>query len=71
MSDFLKFFNEYNAKRNFKLEIYYSGIMDWCINIYTKDNESIINIQNCDMEFVFARAQVEFKEYLLEHFDGY
>lgn len=84
MQDFLKFFDE--KARNFPmhLEITYSKICDWCINIYKKgctkdypnsekDGEDavIVYVQDVDMELCFAKAHVALKEWLLEHNGGY
>jgi hypothetical protein len=75
MQDFLKFYNE-KKKGNWTLNIYHSSIMDWCITIGYKvtsknHGETIIDVQSCDMEFVFAKAQVELKEWLLNNEGGY
>lgn len=50
--------------------------MDWCINIgykstHPKCEETIIQIQDCDYELAFAKAQVELKEWLSENNGGY
>lgn len=31
----------------------------------------IVNVSDCDMELCFAKAQVQFKEWLLENNGGY
>lgn len=36
MSDFLRFFDKKAESYPMHLEIYYSKIMDWCINIYKR-----------------------------------
>lgn len=77
MSDFLKFFAEKVKDYPMHLEIYYSKVMDWCIDIYKKDIwtgeklAEMVNVQNCDMELAFAKAQVELKEWLMENEGGY
>ena len=77
MDEFLKFFDEAKYNYPMHMEIYYSSICDWCITIWTGRNSNfanrkrIVNIQNCDMEYVFAKAQVELKDYLSEHEGGY
>ncbi|RNB59442.1 hypothetical protein EDM57_04685 [Brevibacillus gelatini] len=71
MEEFLRFFNEIKHRTGrYTLEIYYSGIMDWCITI-NRHGETIVNVQNCDMDYVFAKAHVLFKEWLLETQGGY
>ena len=77
MSDFLKFFAEKVEYYPMHLEIYYSKNMDWVIHIWKKgcgengNDLNIVNIQDCDIELCFAKAQVELKEWLLEHEGGY
>lgn len=76
MSDFLKFYNSIKSNHSFALEIYHSSIMDWCITIgykvtSIKHGETIIHVQSCDMELVFAMAQVELKNWLSENEGGY
>ena len=76
MESFLKFFNDITDNYGFNLEIYYSSITDWCIKVgykstHPKSDETVINVSHCDIEFVFAKAQVELKEWLLEHEGGY
>lgn len=77
MKDFLKFFDEKANNLSMHLEIYYSKIMDWCITVYKKGcgengkDMQIVSVQSCDMEYAFAKAQVELKDWLLENNFGY
>lgn len=77
MDDFLKFFDEKVKYYPMHLEIYYSKIMDWCIKVYKKgcgENNTdleILNVQSCDVELVFAKAQVELKKWLSKNEGGY
>jgi hypothetical protein len=77
MGEFLKFFNEKVKDYPMHLEIYYSRIMDWCINIWKSGSGKnggdlmIANAQSRDMELCFAKAQVKLKEWLLENQGGY
>lgn len=77
MSDFLKFFDEKAKKYPMHLTIYYSKTMDWCIRVYKKgcapdgSDLEILDIQDCDMELAFAKAQVELKEWLCDNEGGY
>lgn len=76
MESFLKFYDGVNFKNGFALEIYHSSIVDWSICIgykatNPKHGEYIVKVQHCDMELAFAKAQVEFKEWLLENKGGY
>lgn len=75
MQEFIRFYNEKN-KGAWTLEIYHSSIMDWCITIgykttHSRNGETIIHIQDGDMDLAFAKAQVAFKEWLLENEGGY
>lgn len=77
MNDFLKFFAEKVKHYPMHIEVYYSKITDWSIHVWRKgtgsggENEEILNIQDCDAELAFAKAQVELKSWLLEHEGGY
>ena len=77
MEDFLKFFDEKVRYYPMHLKIYYSKIMDWCIDIYKKGcapdggDLDIASVQSCDMELCFAKAHVALKEWLLENEGGY
>lgn len=73
MSDFLKFFDEKVKNYPMHMGIYYSKTLDWCITIWKNMGEKIeiANVQNNDMELVFAAAHVELKKWLLENEGGY
>lgn len=74
MDDFLRFFDGVPDKRSLRLEVTYSSIVDWCVTVQRYiDNKwkSIVDVQHCDMEYAFAKAQVELKEWLLENEVGY
>lgn len=75
MLEFIRFYDEVN-EGDWYLEIYHSSIMDWCISVgykttHHRRGETIINIQDCDMNLAFAKAQVAFKEWLRENKGGY
>ncbi|MEC0242781.1 hypothetical protein P4H66_23500 [Paenibacillus dokdonensis] len=70
MDDFLRFFDDKKDDGPWKLDIYYSLILDWKISIEYKGNE-IVRVQDCDMEFAFAKAHVLVKEWLIEHEGGF
>lgn len=77
MNDFLKFFDKKVETYPMHLEIYYSKTLDWCIRVWKKgcgENGRdlwIVDVQSCDVELCFAKAQVELKEWLSEHEGGY
>ncbi|MCM1440203.1 MAG: hypothetical protein NC131_13520 [Roseburia sp.] len=77
MDDFLRFFDKKKDVVPMHLNIYYSKIMDYCINIYRAGcapdggDEIIVEIQECDVELTFAKAQVALKEWLSENMGGY
>lgn len=77
MDDFLRFFDKKVQSYSMHLEIYYSKITNWCINIYKKgcgengEDSKICNVQDCDMELCFARAYVALKEWFCKNEDGY
>ena len=47
--------------------------MDWTIRVWKKMDKDIeiVNIQDCDVDLAFAKAQVQLKEWLLENEGGY
>ena len=60
------------------LKINYSKMNNWSIYIYHCGEKGtdikiieIVNVSDCDMELCFAKAQVQFKEWLLENNGGY
>lgn len=69
MNEFINFFNKTASDYPMHLEIYYSKIMDWTIRIWKKMDKDIeiVNIQDCDVDLAFAKAQVQLKEWLLEN----
>ncbi len=73
MNEFLKFFDEKAHNYPMHLEIYYSKIMDWTIRVWKKMDKDIeiVNVQDCDVDLAFAKAQVQLKEWLLENEGGY
>ena len=77
MNEFLKFFDEMAKKYPMHLSIGYSKVVDWNIYIYKKgcgENGKdlvIVDVQDCDMELAFAKAQVELKEWLCDNEGGY
>ena len=76
MNDFLTFFNESREVYPMHLEIYYSEVMDWYIRVYRKGcgkdgkDLEIVDVQSCDMEYAFAKAHVELKEWLFDNEGG-
>lgn len=76
MNDFLKFFDSIHHQNGYSLEVYCSSIMDWCINIGYKSThplhgDKIVCVQDSDMELAFAKAHVDFKEWLRNNEGGY
>ena len=76
MNDFLRFYNEIEHNRGWALEIYHSSIIDWSITIgykstHDKYGEKIIYVSDCDMEYAFAKAQIELKDWLIKNEGGY
>ena len=77
MDDFLKFFAEKVQTDPMHLEITYSKVTDWGVRVWRRgttqdgDDEELVNVQDCDAELCFAVAQVQLKNWLLEHEGGY
>lgn len=84
MNAFLKFLDEKSKDFLMHIEIGYNKTCDWNIYIYKKGcaedyvkspvsrkDAIICNVQSCDMELAFAKAQVAVKEWFLENCGGY
>ena len=84
MEDFLKFIDELRHRFPVHVEIYYSKIVDWCITVYKKgcandypnsarngDDAVLCNVQDCDIEYCFAKAYVAVKDWMLDNNGGY
>lgn len=76
MNEFLRFYDRMEHKRGWALSIYHSSITDWNIVVgykssHPKHGETIIHIEDCDMELAFAKAQVELKKWLVKNEGGY
>lgn len=77
MQDFLEFFDSIVYDFPMHLEIGYSRITDWCIDIYRRGcgengkDLKILSVQDCDVKLAFARAQVELKDWLSKNNGGY
>jgi hypothetical protein len=84
VSEFLKFLNKLVESFPLHIEIGYNKTCDWSIYIYKKgcakdypkskasgDDAVLCNVRSCDMELAFAKAEVQVKEWLLEHNGGY
>lgn len=74
MNEFLKLFDEQCKKYPLLLEITHSS--NWVIHIefipHDKNmHETIITIREDNLHLCFAKAHVEFKEWLLENEGGY
>ena len=77
MDDFLKFFAEKVKTYPMHLEITYSKVTDWGVRewrrgtAYAGADEELVNVQDCAAALCFAVAQVQLKNWLLEHEGGY
>lgn len=76
MQDFLKYFADFTKSYPMHLEIYYSKTLDWRITIWRKgcgeNGEDIIicDVQDCDAEYVFAKAHIALKDWLRDNIGG-
>lgn len=76
MDEFLRFFNQLRKKYDFCLDVGYTQTTDWSIRVgydylHPKFGDAIVSTQHCDIDLVFAKAQVELKEWLLKNEGGY
>lgn len=77
MNEFLKFFDEQRKDYPMHLQITYSKICDWTINLFKRgtapngEDFIIFYEQDCDIDYLFAKAQVALKDHLSEYRGGY
>lgn len=74
MNEFLHFIDELRECRKVWLDIGYSSVVDWCVIVHLiveNQKKCAVNVQHCDMEYAFAKAHAELKEWLLENEGGY
>lgn len=84
MNDFLKFMDGLKDRFPFHLEIYFSKVMDWFIEVRKQgcareypnsqnsgDDAIMCSEQDIDMELCFAKAHVAVKKWLRENNGGY
>ena len=77
VSEFLRFFDEITRRYPMRMELTYSRGTDWTINIWRKGtgddgkDERILLLQDCDLDYVMAKAQVILKDWLSDNVGGY
>lgn len=75
MNELIKFYKIVSSEKktsNIRLLIHHGPVTDWTIEIKVGiEGEVIFNGQDCDYEILAAKAQVSFKEWLLDHEGGY
>lgn len=84
MSDFLIFIDDLVHRFPLHVSITYSKTTDWEVYIYKKNcaeeypdslkdgNDAVLcHVQSGDIEYAFAQAQVEVKNWLIENEGGY
>ena len=77
MNDFLLFLDDLRHEYRLHADITYNSVTDWEIHVYRKGmGENGTDLELCyasggDIQLVFAQAQVELKEKLLELYGGY
>lgn len=84
MNDFLEFVNNLKCWFPVHVEIGYNKTTDWCIRVIKKgcaeyypksahDGEDavLVHVQDPEIHYVFAKAQVELKEWMMINCGGY
>lgn len=75
MTDLMEVYDRHALRLGLKMELYHSNIIDWRITIEKRKSltecELIVDVQHCDYKYVLAKAEVELKDWLSEHNDGY
>lgn len=75
METFIRFYKDMNPG-HWALDICHSSIIDWSITVGFKAShesygDTILHVQDCDVDLAFAMAQIALKEWLLENQGGY
>lgn len=71
MKGLFETYNHHSSRLGLRMEVYHSNIVDWRITIDHRTMGTIVDVQHCDYQYVFAKAQVNLKEWLSEHNGGY
>jgi hypothetical protein len=77
MNEFFRFFEEIRHKSAMHLEIYFSKITSWNINVYKKGcaddggDLNVVHIWDTDMNVAFAKAYISLRDWLLDNEGGY
>lgn len=76
MKEFFRVYNKHHSKLGLSLNIFQTSIGNYCIHItYKQDHlnfgKILIKVVEMDYELAFAKAQVELKDWLVKHNDGY
>lgn len=84
MENFLIFIDGLRHRFPVHVEIDYSKTVDWRIVVYKKgcakdypnsarngDDAILCEVQNCDIEYCFAKAHIAVKEWMLDNIGGY
>lgn len=84
MNDFLLFYDHLSERFPLHLEITQNKITDWCIRITKKGGAGnypgaacdggdivLVSVQGGDMAYVFARAHVVLKDWMMNYEGGY
>jgi len=77
MNDFLKFFDEARGLEHLHLNISYSKTLDYIVQVWkmgcARDGGNIVicDVQDCDLSYCLAKAEVLLKEWLIRARGGY
>jgi hypothetical protein len=77
MKEFLELYSHWRDRFGWNLEIYNSSIMDWCLKIgykctvANKDGVYVVDIQEVDVNRLFAKAYVLLTDWLSDNNGGY
>lgn len=72
MTEFLKFFCKKSRVYPIQLKVYYEKGLGVCVSVYNAEGDKeILFVHGLDIGLVFAKAQVQLKEWLLENEGGY
>lgn len=74
MIEFLKLFNKWKFEYSLAIDIGYTKVLDWYIEIKQGNHAQyklLFNIQDCDLNLCVSKAYTFLAEWLSEKYGGY
>ena len=73
MNEFIRIFDKWRKVYDWEVKINYCNITKWNVSVYSKSNKDkpIVLFRGGDFNLVMANAQIQIKEWLIKHNNGY